>query len=445
MNDIRPFRGLRFDERLVGPLGRVVCPPYDVISAQEQVGLHGRNPHNVVRLELGFEFPEDDASSNRHTRAASTLQRWLAEGALREEAEPALYLYEQQFVQEGRTMVRRGLLANLRLAPWEEGVVLPHEETLAKPKADRLDLMRTTACDLSPIFLLFDDPSGNLSQLMAEMARKPADATADTGDGQLHRLWVLPGAQHGDLTAALQGPQLYVADGHHRYETELAYRDERRAADPHPSPDAPYNFGMMLLVDARDPGLVVLPTHRMIRGVDPALVRGLDAGLAGAFHVERVAVEGLDAAGVAEALLRRMGELGDEGPALGIYRPGPDGAAVLSPRPGVGDRLVPSDSPDGSDVQKRPLLDVDLLHEGLLAPLMGIGPEQLRAGTHVLYTRDAAEAVSAVDKGSAHVVFLLNPTRVEQVMETARARGKMPQKSTYFYPKPVTGLVINRI
>ncbi len=469
MNDIRPFRGLRFDERVVGPVGQVVCPPYDVISAEEQISLYGRNPHNVVRLELGLEFPEDDASSNRYTRAAATLQRWLAERALREEAEPALYLYEQQFSYEGETLVRRGLLAALRLAPWEEGVVLPHEETMAGPKADRLELMRATACDLSPIFLLFDDPSGTLSQMMAEAARHPADVTADTGDGQLHRLWVLPAAGHRDLLAALQKPQLYMADGHHRYETEMAYRDERRRAEganpPAPFPtgeggedspplvgegagersvEAPYDFGMMLLVDALDPGLVVLPTHRMVRGVEPGVLAVLDAGLSADFLVERVATEGLDAAGVAGALLRRMRELGDRGAALGIYRPGVE-AAVLTPRPGVQDRLMPREAPLASDVQRRPFLDVDLLHDGLLMPLLGIGPEQLRAGAHVLYTRDAAEAVAVVEKGSAQVAFLLNPTRVEQVMETARAGGKMPQKSTYFYPKPVTGSVIYRL
>ncbi len=439
MNDIRPFRGLRFDEAVVGPTGRVVCPPYDVISPLEQLTLYGESPFNVVRLELGLEYPEDDASSNRYTRAAATLRRWLEAGALREEPEPALYLYEQQFTYGGETLVRRGMLADLRLAPWDEGVVLPHEETLAKPKADRLELMRATACDLSPIFLLFDDPTGGVSQLMAEASATPPTVTADTGDGQIHRLWVLPAADHGALVSALQSPQLYVADGHHRYETELSYRDERRVGDPRGSADAPYNFGMMLLVDARDPGLVVLPTHRMVRGVDPLRLEALEATLSEGFEIEGVDTEGLDASTLAEALLRRMRERGQEGPALGIYRPG--SAALLTPR----ESALPRPSSSGKEPSARPLLDVDVLHDQLLKPLLGIGPEQLKAGNNVGYTRDAAEAVEAVEKGSSQAAFLLNPTRVEQVLETARARGKMPQKSTYFYPKPVTGLVINRM
>lgn len=435
MNDIRPFRGLRYDRARVGPLGEVLCPPYDVISSVEQAALHRRSPFNLVRLELGLENPGDDAADNRYTRAAATFQRWLREGILREEPEPALYLYEQRFPHEGKLLVRRGVLARLRLASWEEGVVLPHEETMAGPKEDRLRLMRATACNLSPLFLLFDDATGTARRLMEEAGQLPADATADTGDGQLHRLWVLGGAKHRELISALQRPQLYMADGHHRYETALAYRDERRAAEPGPtlSPDAAYNFALVLLVDARDPGLVVLPTHRLVKRVPPSALEALEAALPGRFEVERLVAAGGD--GVAEALVRRMRESGGERPALGLYGPGSSGARLLRLQGPLGRGM-----PDS-----RPLLDVDVLHDLLLAPVLGIGPEQLRAGKQVAYTRDAAEAVATVDRGDAQMAFLLNPTRVEQVLETARAGGKMPQKSTYFYPKPTTGLVLHRL
>ena len=435
MNDIRPFRGLRYDPARVGPLGEVLCPPYDVISPAEQAALHRKSPFNLVRLELGFENPGDDAADNRYTRASATLQRWLKEGVLREESEPALYLYEQRFPHEGRLLVRWGVLAALRLASWEEGIVLPHEETMAGPKQDRLRLMRATACNLSPLFLLFDDPTGIARRLMEEAGRLPADATADTGDGQLHRLWALGAAKHGELIPALQRPQLYMADGHHRYETALAYRDEMRAAEsgPIPSPDAAYNFALVLLVDARDPGLVVLPTHRLVKGVPPSALDALEAALPGRFEVERLVATGSD--GVAEALVRRMRESGEERPTLGLYGPRDSGGRLLRLR-----------GPLGRGVQgSKPPLDVDVLHDLLLAPALGIGPEQLRAGGQVAYTRDAAEAVATVDRGDAQVAFLLNPTRVEQVLETARAGGKMPQKSTYFYPKPTTGLVLHRL
>jgi len=457
MNDVRPFRGLRFRETLVGALGEVVCPPYDVISPEEQRALHDRSPFNVVRLELGLQMPGDDASDNRYTRSALTLNRWLAEGALVEEKDPALYLYEQRFPHEGRTLARWGIFARQRLATWDEGVVLPHEETLAGPKADRLQLMRATRCNLSPLFLLFEDPSGTVRAMMEDSSRRPADATADTGDGQVHRLWVVQGEPQRRLAAALQTPQLFMADGHHRYETALAYRDERRkepdwTPPPNPLPlgesgggspprrgegpgmgsGAPYDFAMVLLVDAADPGLVVLPTHRVVRGVDPSLLNRLDEALERVFRVDRLEAGDGHAAATAQMLLRRMQERGLEGPALAIYRKEGGGAAVLSLRELVEGR------PDG-----RPVLDVDVLHDVLLEPMLAVGPEELRAGTHVSYTRDASEAVAAVDRGDAQVALLLNPTRVDQVLATARARGKMPQKSTYFYPKPTTGLVIN--
>jgi uncharacterized protein (DUF1015 family) len=432
MNDIRAFRGLRFDEAVAGQLGSVICPPYDVISPLEQVELHGRGPHNVVRLELGLEFPEDDDGSNRYTRAADTMRRWLAEGVLKAEQAPALYLYEQQFPLDGSTIVRRGLLAALRLAPWEAGVVLPHEETMAKPKADRLRLMRATACNLSPLFLLYDDPSGDTGRLLARVAGSPPTGEADTGDGQVHRLWVIQGDDMNAIVAALREPQLYMADGHHRYETALAYRDEKAASDPSGDPEAAYNFAMTLLVDARDPGLVVLPTHRLIREVSDERLSALTGELVGRFDVETISVEG-DASVVAEAITKRMREVPAGESVLGFYLANSEGPMILR------HRSVGRDSAR----RGRPVLDVDVLQEMVLEPLLGIGPEDLEAGTLIGYTRDAAEAVDAVNQGTAQAAFLLNPTRVEQVLETARAHGRMPQKSTYFYPKPETGLVIN--
>ncbi|HEX2988281.1 MAG TPA: DUF1015 domain-containing protein [Chloroflexota bacterium] len=433
MNDIRPFKGLRYNESAAGPLGKLISPPYDVISNLEQLDLHGRSTHNVVRLEFGFQYPEDDKSDSRYTRAAALLQQWISEGVLRPEDDESIYLYEQQFTYEGATLTRRGVLAALRLAPWEEGVVLPHEETLAGPKVDRLELMRATACNLSPLYLLFDDPSGGARREMESITRRAPDAMADAGDGQLHRLWVLPGHDHAALLSALRQPQLYMADGHHRYETALAYMAERRAADPQGSPDAPYNFALVLLVDATDPGLVVLPTHRLIHDVDPKVLAGLDAALSASFEAEEMLViDSSKTEANAATALRVLREAEERGPALALYRAG--SITLLRPR----------QSP-AAPASGRPLLDVDILHEGILGPMLGIDAERLKAGTNVAYTRDAVEALSAVDQETAQAAFLMNPTRVEQVLETARAKGKMPQKSTYFYPKPATGLVIKQL
>lgn len=437
MNDIRPFRGVRYDEGVVGPLGSVLCPPYDVISPNELRALQNSSPFNMVRLELPTDRPEDDSFNTRYRRAAKTMARWMAEGELREDREPAFYLYEQQFEHQGATRTRRGLLASLRLAEWEEGVVLPHEETMAKPKEDRLNLMRATSANLSPLFLLFDDPSGGASQLMARVAEAEPDFTAETPNGQIHRVWLVAGPVQARLAAALEQPQLFMADGHHRYETALSYRAERRAADPQGSPDAAYNYALVLLVDARDPGMVVLPTHRLVRGIERSALARLDDTLPGQFNLEKVDCGCDDPKCMSEALVARLAEIGRDRPALGIYRKG--NAMVVSPRP---EALEQAGVPVAGG---RPLLDVDLLHDMILSPLLDIGDEELRAGSHVVYTRDGAEALGAVNRGDAQAAFLLNPTQVEQVLETARAAGRMPQKSTYFYPKPVTGLVVRRL
>ena len=432
MNDIRPFRGITPNESVVGPLANVLCPPYDVISPAEQAALYERSPYNMVRLELGVEKPGDGSFDNRYTRAATTLEEWMAQGALLQEKSPSLYIYDQEFSVDGKRTTRRGLLAALRLARWDEGVVLPHEETLTGPKEDRLRLMRAVDCDLSPIFLLFEDETGSARREMERLSRAKPSAAAETVDGQVHRLWTVSGEALNALLPPLRQAQLFVADGHHRYETALAYRDERRANDPNPSEDAAYNFLMVLLVDAGDPGLVVLPTHRLIRGVGDERLAGMDAALQDRFRVESVDIAGVDAGEAARRLLDRMKELGGSGSAIGFYRRGGQAKVLVSDLPA-----------SGRAAGRAPLLDVDVLHEQLLEPLLGIGPEQLRAGTQVAYTRDAADAIEAVERGESQAAFLLNPTKVSQVLETARAGGKMPQKATYFYPKPTTGLVID--
>jgi uncharacterized protein (DUF1015 family) len=323
------------------------------------------------------------------------------------------------------------VLSALRLTPWEDDVVLPHEETMPKPKADRLQLMRATKCNFSPLFLLFDDPDGAAVRLMADICKATPDATVDAGDGQIHRLWVVKGARGNQLAEALRTPQLYMADGHHRYETALAYRDEMRASNPSDPEDAAYNFALMLLVEAHDPGLVVLPTHRLVQGVDEQRLTNLVGELSSRFQVEKVPVDASSPAKVADTLLRKMAEGGRESPTLGLYRAGEALTLKLKgsiPRAGA-----------------RPLLDVDVLHEGLMEPFLGIGLAELKAGGSVAYTRDAAEAVALVDRGEAQLSLFLNPTKVEQVLETARAHGKMPQKSTYFYPKAITGLVFHSL
>lgn len=445
MADVRPLSGLRY--AATDDLAALVTPPYDVISPEAQAAFYARHAHNFIRLELGREDPADTDLDNRYTRAAATFAEWRLTGLLRQDS-PAFYLYEQRFASGDGTRTRVSLLARARLEPWDAGVILPHERTLSKPKDDRLKLLRATAANLSPILSMYDDPDHELRSLLTT-ARASAPATAFADDlGDEHRLWMIADALHTSrIVAFFASRQLYIADGHHRYETALTYRDEvhhlRRELPEH---DA-VRFVLMSLVAIEEPGLVVLPTHRLLRDIDPDRLSGLDDTLAPWFTSEPLDSPEPD------AWLARLTEAGatTSGASAGtvafvLVRPA--GATLLRLRP-EGQEAVRAGAPSGdvddeigrSDAWRA--LDVAILHELVLGRGLGIASAAIRAGKHVTYTRDAAEGAAAVRAHRADLAALINPTPPAGVRDVARAGDRMPQKSTYFYPKLISGLVIN--
>ncbi len=287
MADVRPVPGIRYAPGI--DLAAVVTPPYDVISPDDQARYYERAPENIIRLELGRDKPGDDELDNRYTRAATTFADWRLRGVLQQDA-PALYLYEQRFHALGGERRRLSLLARVRIEPWEEGVILPHERTLSKPKSDRLKLIRATAATLSPIMSLYDDPRGALAKLLAKpLKRAPAVAFHDEA-GEEHRLWIVRDeALIAKVGAFFRDRQLYIADGHHRYETALAYREELREARRELPPEDAANFTLMALSAIEDPGLVVLPTHRIVRGVAQERLAEFPNDLEGLFTSETLA------------------------------------------------------------------------------------------------------------------------------------------------------------
>ena len=423
MAEVRPLPGIRY---AAGDLAALVTPPYDVISLEAQQRYYERDPRNIIRLELGLDEPGDDELNNRYTRAAQTFADWRLQGVFRQDA-PALYLYEQRFSANGREHTRRGLMCRVRLEPWEAIVVLPHERTMSKPKDDRLKLLRACAANLSPIMSLYDDPSGDLASLLEQVvAGEPNADFVDEVDEQ-HRLWVI---ENEAIAARVAGffreRQLYIADGHHRYETALTYRDEVASLRKEPlPPDDPANFTLMSLSAVEDPGLVVLPTHRIIRGVNVGSVDELRKELGRYFKI------------------RPMAE-GQEQRSSTFILVTPEQSYLLELRP-EGWAAMDAAHPEASAAWRR--LDVAALHELILNQALGIGEEQVRAGEHVTYTRDAEAAVAAVREGrdGAQLAVLLNPTPPAAIRDVARAGDRMPQKSTYFYPKLITGLVINPV
>ena len=410
------------------------------MSPAEQEAYHARDPHNVVRVELGLGPADPHVPGNRYESAAAALRAWESEGVLIRDATPSFYLHEQRFSRGGKAYVRRGVIVAGRLHAWDEGQVLPHEGTRQGPKQDRLALLRATNTNVSPLWLLYDDAGGEVGRALAR-GWEAAPAVEAECDSETHALRVVSDPEVvRAAVAAIEARPLYIADGHHRYETAQHYRDERRTADA--SPDAGHEFAMFLLVALDDPGVVVLPTHRLVRGLDlsgAALREALERWMT----VEPFAAEGDDAARGA-ALEERLES--ERGHVFGLVDA--DGAWLLGPRADRDWKLL---LPDGHSAAWRGL-DVSVLDAIAIREVCGIRAEgeaaRSDATSHapsdrLAYVSDYPGAVRAVRTGEAQAAFLLKGTRVEQVCAVAEARDRMPPKSTFFWPKPMTGLVMH--
>ncbi len=424
MAELRPIKPLLYNPGVVGDVSNVITPPYDVISPAEQDMYRTRSPYSAIHIEL----PVEGGGVGRYEYAAQLVQLWQQQGALRPREEAAFFVHRQEFEVQGEGYARTALLAGVRLEPWEAGVVLPHERTFRGPKQDRLELLRATAVAPSSVFSLYEQPPA-VRQVIEATTRTEPIYTATEG-GVAHSLWaVADPAQVDAISDAMADRQLYIADGHHRYETALSYRDERRASDGVTDPDCAYNFLAMSLVAFDDPGLVVLPTHRLVSGVSQNLVERLADSLSGAFHVEV-----LDGYARTEDSASEL--LGDGAPyAFVLY----DGRRALRVTGGEG---VREQLPEGRSEAWR-ALDLAALHELVLGRALGVPADRLEE--HVRYTRDVSGAFGQVDAGQAQLAAFVRPTSVHQLRAVADAHDKMPQKSTYFYPKFPAGLVINRL
>jgi uncharacterized protein (DUF1015 family) len=431
MPRVLPFAGLRYDPRLAPDLAAVVSPPYDVISPEEQRELQTRSPYNVVQLEL----PADAAGQpgSRYRRAAEQLSTWRNEGVLRTDPRPAYYLSETGFEFGGQAFRRRDLLAALDVEPWSTGAVLPHEHTMAGPKADRLELLRATQLNVSPIWVLAREQLPAVEAAWSAAERRPPDVSF-SWRGEVHRVWIVddpPTTRRIEADFSTGGP-LYVADGHHRYETSLAFSAQA-------GPDLPGAAGMLAAITwAQDPGLLALPTHRLLCHVASGLtLEELETRWGDVFHTEYYPVWEDAPPEQVDALMQQLASQGKVAPAFGVLGLGQhDLFGVLEVR---GRSVPPERLPaDRSDAWKA--LDVALLHTLLVEPLIA---ESGRPREEVLrYTRDPGEAFAAVREGNARAAFFLNPTPVQQVLAVADARDRMPEKSTYFHPKPPAGLVV---
>ena len=426
---IKPFRGTRYNPEKVPDLSAVISQPYDRVRHGLQDKYYDLSPYNVVRIIKGKAQVGDGEMDNTYTRARDYYQSWLQEGVLMREQTPALYVLHQTFtLPDGSTRTRQGLIAALELSRFDEGVVLPHERTHSGPKVDRLNLMRATAVNFGHIFMLY--PGNHINELLgAAIEEEPGFELHELFEHDVtQRFWAVtdPEVIQAVVEEMASKRNLIIADGHHRYETALNYRDEMRAANPDAPANAGFNYRMVTLVSMEDPGLVILPTHRLIHSY----------GRLGGQEVRERAKEYFDVRPVADraALEAALAAAKPSHPRFGFY----DGsyAALTLRDPGLLERILPDRVPDYR------LLDVAVLHELFIERTLGIDKAAVEREENIEYLRDPQMGYDAVDKGEAQFLLVTNPTRMEQVQACTGAGEKMPQKSTDFFPKVISGLVM---
>lgn len=427
MAEIKAFKGLRYTEK-AGNIGQLCCPPYDIINGEEREALLAENPHNLIRLELPVLGGGEDMTP--YHEAASTLRSWLKEEILKTDEKDAIYIYEMEFSACGKSHKVKGFVSLVKLEPFDKGVILPHEETLSKAKTDRFNLMKTTGCNFSQIYSLYMDEDNSVFGLIDKASQGKPDSEFTDKENVTHRMWAVSDTDFiAALTEKLADKKLYIADGHHRYETALNYKNY---VEGNLEEIGSSEYVTMMLVNMENNGLVVFPTHRIVRDLQ-------------SFDYDEVCRKCGEYFDITPHLNREKGEerlarAYSEGKKAFVLFNGDNNYTLMVLKDiGVMADLLP----DKCEALRQ--LDVSVLHTLVLERIFGIDKENMAKQINLTYTRSAQEAIEAVDQQRANCCFLLNPTRVEEIRDVAAAGDKMPQKSTYFYPKLTTGLVMNKI
>ena len=423
---IKPFRGMRFDTEKAGELKTLCCPPYDIISEEERKEFIKQNEYNVIRLELPKE------GEDVYARAGEVLDMWRSKGILIHEDKPAIYIYEMEFNAYNKRRSVKGMIARVKVEEFSKGVILPHEFTLSKAKTDRFNLMKATNCNFSQIYALYMDSEHTTLKTIDEQSDFDAQYEFTDDDNITHRLWVCTDeAVIAKLINDFADRKLYIADGHHRYETAVNYRNWCRENGISKEGD-PQDYQMIYLVDMEHPGLIVFPTHRMVRDLE-----SFDKNKVLRSCEEYFDIEKYTSVGNMNTVLTKQYKEGKK--AFAFYCGKGEWYLLTLKDLAVMDSVLPELSPASRQ------LDVSVLHSLVLEKTMGIDKENMANQINLTYTKFFEEAIMKVDKGEFQCSFILNPTRVTEIRDVAAAGEKMPQKSTYFYPKMITGMVMNDI
>lgn len=441
MAEIVPFRAIRYAFTRGRALGQLLAPPYDLVSQEQRDELLRRSPYNIIHLTLGEDRPGDGPTHNKYTRAAQAWSAWLEEGILRRDPTPAFYPLEQSYwAPDGRNLRRRGFMAAVRLHEFHEGVIVPHEKTLIAPKADRLEVIKAVKANLSPIFGLYRDEAGATARALdAGSAGEPV-AETDSDDGVHHRLWRTDDpAVVASLQQLLADQRIFIADGHHRYETALAYRRMLEEQYPGLPADGGHHYILMLLCPMNDPGLFLFATHRLVYGLKDFSLADFLEKLGRYFHIDTLAEDIRRPVGRAWAV-SKLGEHAGKSTTFLMVSAEDGRARIVTLRDDVD--LSAAGLPRNDTLAA---LDVTVLHSVVLQHLLGLSPETQEKQENVTYVRDAGEAVNRVLSGEHQLGFLLNPTPMWQVEAVGEAGETMPQKSTLFYPRLPSGLVMREL
>jgi uncharacterized protein (DUF1015 family) len=437
MAEIYPFRGVRYNPSLVQDISAVICPPYDIITPQARQELYRRSEYNFVRLESAWELPQDSATDNKYIRSAATLKQWLERGILKPDEKPAIYLHDQYFTYQGNEHRRRGIIACVRLEEWDRMVIRPHEGTLAQPKDDRISLLWALQANTSPILVLYEDQGYQVSSLLSVQEQSEPAISATGVKGERHYIWAITDPEvTAQICRSLAHQPLYIADGHHRYESALTYQRERRACSPSAGRVEPFDFVMMTLVDFADPGLVILPPHRLVRGLSRATLSELAVKLKSFFQIEELPLGTPGVWQQVDAFLKQ-GEASQD--RLALFGLAPERLFLLRLEDLAATKeMMPYFH---SELYKR--LAVSIVDHVILERLLGLGGGGHEAMLGYTYERQAA--VDKVLDQEYQLAILISPVRAEVVRSIADAGDRMPRKSTYFYPKLPSGLVFYRL
>jgi uncharacterized protein (DUF1015 family) len=442
MAKIFPFNGVTYNKKKVGNFSKVMIPPYDIISKEDQDRFYRAHPYNCIRLTLGKDFPGDTEFNNKYSRANAFFNAWLKNEIFTRDEEESIYAYEQRFNYKGRKCVRLGFTALFKLEELEAGRVYPHENTLPKPKLDRLSLLKATAANFESIFSLYIDEDEKISKIIKKnIKRKPIVEVRDVF-GIRNRLWKISGkAIVNKIMKEMANKQVFIADGHHRYEASLKYRNEMRTKAQKSTGDEPYNFIMMYFTNTYDKGLVIMPIHRLVLNLDLKEKINLENRLVDCFDIEEMKFAKKDEASARKKLLRHMSKAKDGEHFFGMYLRGESKYSLLKLKnEKVIEKYISADKP-----KEWKKLDITILHSLVIRDILGITDKDIEAENALKYVHNDDEAFDLVKEGRYQLAFFMNPTKIEQVTALASKYERMPQKSTFFYPKLLTGLVMYKM